>query len=128
MLCAVCMHWGRPPAELRAGVRWAEQANSQSPTANSQDTLLQWPEVLSDCFFFVLPPAHLVQQPGWNRTDMGWIAADSLLRRKGQKRRKNRRACEPNGPLVEVVVSIAPLPLGVVAAETRQRARTRVPD
>jgi hypothetical protein len=23
MLCAVCMHWGRPPAELRAGVRWA---------------------------------------------------------------------------------------------------------
>jgi hypothetical protein len=26
MLCAVCMRWGRPPAELRAGVRWAELA------------------------------------------------------------------------------------------------------
>ena len=26
VLCAVCMHWGRPPAELRAGVRWAKLA------------------------------------------------------------------------------------------------------
>jgi hypothetical protein len=26
MLRAVCMHWGRPPAELCAGVRWAELA------------------------------------------------------------------------------------------------------
>jgi hypothetical protein len=23
MLCGVCMHWGRPQAELRAGMRWA---------------------------------------------------------------------------------------------------------
>jgi hypothetical protein len=26
VLCAVRMHWGRPPAELRAGVRWAKLA------------------------------------------------------------------------------------------------------
>jgi hypothetical protein len=26
MLCTVCMHWGRPPAELRVGVRWAKLA------------------------------------------------------------------------------------------------------
>jgi hypothetical protein len=26
VLCAGCLHWGRPPAELRAGVRWAELA------------------------------------------------------------------------------------------------------
>jgi hypothetical protein len=26
VLCAVYMHWGRPPAELRAGVRWAKLA------------------------------------------------------------------------------------------------------
>jgi hypothetical protein len=25
-LCAVCVHWGHPPAELRAGVRWAKLA------------------------------------------------------------------------------------------------------
>jgi hypothetical protein len=26
VLCAVCMHWGRPPAELCASVRWAKLA------------------------------------------------------------------------------------------------------
>ena len=26
VMCTVCMHWGRPPAELRVDVRWAKLA------------------------------------------------------------------------------------------------------